>query len=243
MLRRHRIDCGSVNRSLRELTIGDALKIARIPFAQNEHRITAFLSAVLEDEALARSMTVQERYHLLIEYLAASTDTPLSVPVNFGLYRMPKDPNKSWKTTTTTPHGEIHQLLGWQAELLEVVCEDVADWFIGSLVLQCQLSNFTPMPTEADATDQARLSALHARVKVFEAMSQSEAEALTSAYLQANNEMAYHLKTNVDAQGITIMPMNAVKGGADDAPARFRADTTFGWLAQRLAGFLDQPDH
>lgn len=240
MLRRYRIDCGSVSRSLRELKIGEALNIARIPYEQNERRLTAFLAGVLDDEALARALTVQERYHLLIEYLATSSDTALAVPINFNLYRLrPDQPDRRWKTSVQTQHGQIQQLCGWQAELLESVCEDVADWLIGSLVLQCQQPEFAAMPTDPQATDEQRLAVLVSRVKAFEALPQRDAEALTRSYLQANQDMAYHLKTNIDAKGITILPAN---GGADDAPARFRPDTAFGWLAQRLAGFLDVPD-
>jgi hypothetical protein len=224
------IDLGSRSIQIREITIGESLKVARIPEPKNEHRLSLFLSSILDDDDLPKKLSVQERYFVLMEYLDASKDTQIGVNFDFAKYRI-TDPD-DWVKEITIEGVTVKHLTGSHVELLEDACDDLADWFIGSMLMRTDREGFIPI----DETDSRanQLKALSERIKVFEGMPQSEADDFTQIYLSACEQMAFHLRTSVDQQGITILP----NGGTDDAPARFRASTSFGWITKQLDGHI-----
>ena len=57
MLNFPRIEIGSRMVYLRELKVGEALELARMPDSLLEARLTKFLAAILEDESLALNLS------------------------------------------------------------------------------------------------------------------------------------------------------------------------------------------
>lgn len=226
----HRIDCGNRRLTLSEISIGAALQVSRIAERWYEQRLTAALTAIVGPSVDPLLLTVQERYYLLIQYLSTLNGTPLYVDP--GSYIRQPDAGQTFHTETEVSGILCRQLLGYQAEMLEQVCEDGADWLTGALVLQCDIPGLPPLPAVNPSREawQPLLDATLARVKAYQDLPQSEAERIVTIWATANDAMAYHLNYQFDPAGIVILP----QGGADDAPARFRAVTALGGFARQL---------
>lgn len=232
MLTFPQVELGSKSVQLREVKIGEALKVARIPESKNERRLSLFLASILDDDQLPLNLSVQERYFLLMEYLDASKETRIGVDFDFSKYRL--NQSEKWIDEIVIGDLTVKHLTGEQAELLESVSEDLADWFIGTMLIRIEYKGLVEIKSTDSRANQ--LKALSERIKVFESMNQSEADILTQNYLIACEQMAFHLRTGVDRMGITIL----ANGGTDDAPARFRAASAFGWIAKQLDGSITE---
>lgn len=231
------IEIGGRSVQMRELSIGQAIEVAKVPQRLNEAALTRFLAYVLDgDASLARDLTVQERYYLLIQYLALQDRTPLDTAANHAAYLAPR--TLPWNDSLPgllCPRWR--QLNGHQVELIELVAEDVADWMLCAIALQACLPEWPELP-EAGAPQSALQAVLNERHAALTAMPASDFEALASEWHSANMAMARFLRTGFDNQGIVVLPEN---GGADDAPARFRPLAALGRFVRELAGCFAGP--
>lgn len=234
MLNFPRIEIGSRMVYLRELKVGEALELARMPEALLEARLTKFLAAILEDESLALNLSVQERYYLLMQYLSVQDGSPLTTNANFNKYLLIQSQREAWRESITEGALTVNHLTGAHVEMMETLCEDVADWIFGAMACQCELSSndWPKMPTGSAKTSE--LSAvMRQRIAILESMDQTIFNDLYDQYAMLCDRLSRFVRTGFDSKGITIL------GGADvDAPARFRASASLIGIIDRLGRCL-----
>lgn len=219
-----RIDVCGTSYWLKELTIGQALDIAKLPEKLNETRITCFLKHVqsVKDPLV---MTVQERYSLLIQYLAATQQDFAGVSCDYETYL--NFPALAWVDEIAIDGGKtLGQLTGLQAEVLEALCEDSADWLMGVMVMQMNLPDWEPV---ALSERQLVQDGFMKRYERFKRLGITEADALYQEWNQYRWKLDCLVRLAVDDNGFVIY------GGADDAPARFCPAASFGRLVTDLA--------
>lgn len=215
MLSFSRIEIGSRKYDLVELSGRGVIEISTVAEAMNEHRITAFLKKTLSDADLPYEMTAQERYYLLIQYLAAQKNTLLGTTTSFASYVLPN--NQTWQSSVRVGSMVVQQLTGRHVELLEELCESASDWVNGSMALQIVESDIKGLPLLPVTTEKNALSqALKDRVNFLVDLPISQFNDYFTQYQQANDKMATLVRLGFDAHGLTVL------GGTDDAPMRFR---------------------
>lgn len=234
MLNFSRIEIGARMVYLRELKVGEALELSRIPEQLLEARLTKFLAAILEDESIALNLSVQERYYLLMQYLSVQDGSPLTTNSNFNKYLLTPSQREAWRESITEGTLTVNHLTGLHVEMMETLCEDIADWVLGAMACQCELkSNDWPkMPTSQAKTSE--LSAvMRQRLAILEGMDQTDFNNLYEQYVMLCNRLSRFIRTGFDSKGITVL------GGADvDAPARFRASASLVGIIDRLGRCL-----
>lgn len=231
MLHFERISIGQRHYLMRELTFNNAIKIAKIPEAKNEQRLTVFLQDVLQDDMLPLHMTVQERYYLLLKYLEAQTDTLLSVADDLSGFFI--EPRKTWQTQFEQDNITVKQLTGYDIELLEKHCTNLADWIAASLAIQLHDAN-SDMPPMMDYTqdEEEKLQRFIERLKYVREMTVSQFNTYHAILSLANNEMQSLVRMGFDGQGVIIR-------GTDDAPCRFCPSSTFYGVIAQLDGHFN----
>lgn len=224
-----RVDMAGRSHWVQELTFSQSMQIAGLPDNLQEKRLTAMLRAICPSSPDPLTMTVQERYYLLLQYLAAQQDSLIGYSMNYSSYaRLQHEP---WRQSMVLDGITIHQMTGLQAEILEAACENSADWVLGVLAMQIEASELPHL----DSQDQSSLAnQLHERVKKIGAMPNSQVDHLYSLWLQAQDRMGTAVHLGIDGGGLIVY------GGADDAPMRFCATAAFGFIAGQLAGGVDQ---
>ena len=232
MLHFERISIGQRHYMMRELTFNHAIKIARIPEAKNEQRLTVFLQDVLQDELLPLQMTVQERYYLLLKYLDAQQNSLLAIKLDIADFLIL--PVGRWNTQYEQDDIIVKQLTGYDVELLENHCGNLADWIAASLALQLHDSKSDMPPMLYHALDeQEKMQRFVERLKYVRDMPLSQFNAYHAILNLANSEMQSLVRLGFDGQGITIR-------GTDDAPHRFCPSSTFYGIVARLDGYFNQ---
>lgn len=110
-----------------DLTIGQAMDIAKIPERFNEKRISALITLLTGYQGLADQLTVQERYYFLLNQQALSQNK-YSAESNLSEYvvetvesMVPKE-----NLDETTGIGVQH-IRGAHVCLLEAICENLFD--------------------------------------------------------------------------------------------------------------------
>ncbi|HPY40655.1 MAG TPA: hypothetical protein PLM98_09065 [Thiolinea sp.] len=223
---------GNTSYRLNELTFHDAVKISRIPERMNEHRISVFLAAVLRDDQIAQKMTVQERYYILIQYLSTQTDTVISSTLTYEDYLFSNQ--SEFKTTLSLEQADlkinVRQLTGRDAELLETLCDGVADWIVGAMALQLDMPENKEIPVlhSQDCSEAEHLESLKTRANAFKNLELSRFNRFYNAFDYLQSEMSTLCRLGFDDSGITVL------GGTDDAPARFRPAAALTGIAAQL---------
>lgn len=217
-------------RRLRELKLGEAIQIGRMP-PLLEAQLTAFLGFILDNKDLPLALTIQERYYLLMLYRTCQKDSDLALEGDYSAYFIQSTQRLPWYQQLQSDQLLITQLTGQQAEVLEELCEDLLDWTLGAMALQCQqiecLEHWPTLPTSATREQIAQI--MRERIAILEAMPDSQFDQLYTEYSYLNEEFHYLVKTGFDNKGIVIY------GGADDAPVRFRVLTCMGQFSQFMA--------
>ena len=228
MLHLNRVEVGGRKYQPTELTFNGCFKIATIAEKFNESRITEFLKQSLGDSDLPYVMTAQERYYLLIRYLATQKNTLLGVAASFENYTL--TPEKPWRTSVDIENFTIQQLTGRHLEVLEEVCENAWHWVIGSLAFQMVKSDIENMPALPTSDIKEELdAALKLRVSILRALPQSRLDGYYNLVQQANEEMTSLVRLGVDNNGITVL------GGEGDDSMRFRPAAAFTGIVAVLA--------
>lgn len=230
---------------LKELTIGQAIALCKLPGERHELLTTEFLRQVAADaEAPSalyvtdpRMWTVQERTRLVCHYLAQVADDGPDFSVGSGKLTDYMDFTADLMTASVemnvpdVPNWTFVPLLGYHAELLERSCESRGDWLIGSMACQALPMGFED--AMADMTDVEQLVELQRRVDAIKDLPESEFELLLASYDQAcTGELRHFLDLGFDDAGILFEP----KGGTGLAPARFRSHSCIGVAARSLFG-------
>ena len=228
---------------LKELTIGQAIALCKLPADRHELMTTEFLrQAAAEAEAPAggyvtdpRLWTVQERARMVCHYLAqVADDGPdfavgegkltdyLDFTADIGTDGRVRDPGM--------PGWAFGPLLGGHAELLERSCSSRGEWLLGAMACQAlptdQADELLALP------DIDQLAELDRRTEAIKALPESEFEALLVAYDHVNCTALHHfLQVAFDADGVVF---EAREAGL--APARFLADPCIGVAARSIFG-------
>lgn len=226
---------------MNELTIEQALDIAKIPQQYNEKRISAMISHVTENSELASLMTVQERYYFLINHQSIS-DNDYSHNMNIDRYLISVPAADSVPSSVQVGQASVSQLYGAHAGVLEVLCENVADWVMGKMA--CQLSgdlsfyvggdaDMTWEPLPPTLSEQALNEAIQLRFAQINALTTTQFNDLADGFNDGLAQLDHFLILDCDDDGITVIPQD--EGGAEVVPARFLALAHLQGLAARLA--------
>lgn len=214
-----------------ELTFSQAIGIARIPQSKNEARLTQFLKCVFEGTNIdPLAMTAQERYYLLLSYLAQQQNA-LSAHRFASQFLKPQP--SSFVSQSLPEDGIFVTLMtGRLAELLENTCGDLVDWITGVLATQVTHPDLPPLP-DLQTDDAALLEQFKARCKAIGAMPTSKFNHMYSVYTRHMSDLSVLVHLGVDKDGITVL------GGADDAPTRFRPSAAFTGSVGQLVQSID----
>lgn len=228
---------------LPDLTIGQAMDIAKIPEHYNEKRISGLISHLTGDNTLADRLTVQERYYFLLNHQSVS-DNKYSLSGDNSDYFIPTVESEvlSEYLDPQTKIGVQH-LRGKHACLLETLCENVFDWLAGSMA--CQLygelsaivgGDVTWEALGVDATDSKVNEIIQDRFKFINDLPEYAFNKLVSHYTLLSDRLTHYLITGIDNTGITIL---SAKGGAGEhEAARFLALAHLQDTARQLAKFI-----
>lgn len=236
---------------LRELTLGDAIALCKLPAERHELTATEFLRMVARDAEAPqpryvtdpRLMTVEERTLLVCHYLAqVSADGPdfsLGEGARLSDY-VAFDADLKTEGVTAEAAGKrytVRPLLGVHAEILERLCSARGDWLLGSMACQMQADG-EAAPAWAELSDVALMEAVKARQDALRDLPESDFEAMLAAYSGAQRDLTHFFILNFDDHGIVCEPQLGEEAG-QKPPARFLASTCVSGLARRL---FAQPD-
>lgn len=232
MIHFERISIGHRNYLMRELTFNSAIRIAKTASDKIEQRLTVFLQDILADTELPLKMTVQERYFLLLNYLNVQQGTILDVQQDVSSYLITD--SKAWQTEYTRAAITVRQLTGYDAELLEKHCTNIADWMAASMAIQLfDADSEMPPLAHNDMSEEERQQRFFERLEFFKDLTVSGFERYYALLQVGNAQMESLVRLSYDSQGIVLR-------GADDAPCRFCPSSTFYGIIGQLDGYFNQ---
>lgn len=229
--------------TLLDLDIGQAIDIAQIPQEYNERRISALIGHITDDPKLAASLTVQERYYLLLSHQGVSDHgyNDDSSNQDYLIDTIQSEIPDNYKI------GEMHiqHLRGAHACVLEGLCENLFDWLCGQMA--CQLygdlrsivggsdKNLMWDQVLHTATDNEITKIVTDRYEVIKKLSATSSSAfneLASAYDKGCVQLMHFVEMGCDNEGLTVIK----QGGAGTVePARFLALGHLSGTAARIA--------
>ncbi|MDO5769005.1 MAG: hypothetical protein Q4P13_05830 [Psychrobacter sp.] len=242
------IDIQLLNRKLilPDLSIGQAIDIAKIPERFNERRISALIDHLSGEIGLAETLTVQERYFALINYQMLANHR-YSEDRNYEQYLLPTIENE---VPEVFDHPElpvsIQHLRGRHAVVLESKCEDIFDWLCGQMACQlygewpAQLTKDTEKewePLDLTMTENELSAKIFSRYELIidlPALNDGSFNEMFDVYAMMQWQLTHLVDISNDNNGITILP--SIKGGDGDfEPARFHPLADLEGTAKRLA--------
>lgn len=215
------LTAGDVSKAMVELGIGEALSLAKMNPKYREQQLSAFLRHALNDEMLPYTMTGQQRYYFLLQYLSAQKENDLAVGVNINEYL--KGEHQPWITSVELNGVRVRQLNGLELEALELIATGIDDWILGAMALQISLGNELPyIPPLEDRRLAGNV--IHNRFTQLLTFGQERINELSDTFYEAEEQMASLLHHGFDSEGVVIYQAN---GGSDSEPARFQCDSAF----------------
>lgn len=215
--------------TLPDLTIGQAIDIAQIPQEYNEKRISALIGHISGTTTLAASLTVQERYYVLLSHQAVSDHGYSDDGANNDYFI------ETIQSEIPESHqiGEIHiqHLRGAHVCVLEGLCENVFDWLCGQIA--CQMygdlthvlgdvsDNLIWDQVTTALSDNEMTKIITERYEAIKGLSANTAfNDLFDAFNRGAAALAHFVELGCDNQGLTLIK----QGGAGTIePARFLA--------------------
>lgn len=228
---------------LKELQIGQIMEMAKIPQELNELRMNSFLAYTCQDDSIAMRLTLQERYYILLNYLAISNnDYMINTDVSEFFIQ-----SKTALDMTCIGGVYISQLLGSHATLLQSKCENIYEWLAGKMA--CQLSGDltaffgdeqNPVIWESLPTDNHDNleSVFRSRFEMINRLTDSLFNQLTDVYYQGCDNLRHLVDISVDNDGITLLGNSQNQGGGDIHIARFRPTTALSDISKRLSQLI-----
>lgn len=224
-----------------DLTIGQAMEIAKIPERFNEKRISALITLLTGYQGLADKLTVQERYYFLLNQQALSQNK-YSAESNLSEYvietvesMVPKE-----HLDETTDIGVQH-IRGAHVCLLEAICENLFDWTCGLMACQLfgNLSSIVGGDMVWDKLDisltQNELSKqILARAETLSNLSEFDFNNLAELFDTLILNLSHYVFTSIDNKGVTVI--GEVAG--EYMPARFQALFELRGHARQLARYI-----
>ncbi|MFA5920143.1 MAG: hypothetical protein WC856_02480 [Methylococcaceae bacterium] len=230
---------------LRELSIGESIKLAAVPVHLTEAACSLLLKYAvetvsgIEDSA---NWTVQERILVTAHYLSVvATDGP-DFSLGQGKYLDyldgSLDIDKDFKPLELGSVGgdewSLTHLTGRMAEAIERLSGELADmpprlhWLIGGMAAQLIIKGEVLPDLDADGSYDEWLLA---RMKVLAAFPESDFEQLIMFYQVGREQLQHLFKIDFNDDGVIALPKEA---GSELPPARFPARSCCGRLALEL---------
>lgn len=233
---------------LPDLTIGQAMDIAKIPERFNEKRISALITHLSGDPDLAGRLTVQERYYYLLNQQMLA-DNKYSEQGDQHRYILPTVESE---VASGFDHPDlevsIQHLRGAHVCVLEAQCENIYDWLRGQMA--CQLYGSLPIndkegepiewhPIDYKATENEISSDMQERVEQIEGLPEHVFNYLVDIYSSMLYPLVHYVDISNDDQGITLLTVDT-EGLGDPEPARFLALAALRGTAKRLAELVTE---
>lgn len=225
-----------VSVTLRELELGAARSICRLPADLHEATTTEFLRHVAADAKAPtpayvtdpRLWTVEERARVVCHYLSHVSDAGADFTVGDDgklshYLRFDADLNVSEVRLGHIAGVDrvMRPLLGAHAELLERMCESRGDWLVGMMACQVYAVD-EEVPDFLSATDIALLEWGKARLDTFNKLAESDFHAIREAWLRGSRDLEHFFVTGADDKGIVFWPQQLEEAGPK-YPARFQS--------------------
>lgn len=223
---------------LRELTIGEVIEIAKIPEQMNELRLNAFLSYVCDDNTLPYRLTVQERYYILLNYLAVSNSQYLDTPdiMPFLLDEKTCD--------DFVDAGEIYvkPIFGNEISTLQKKCENTYEWLAGQMAFGIfgDVGRLLGLDDPIIWTDARSLNdndletTLIERFEFIHTLTDSQFETLYASYQAGRESLSHLVEVWLDDDGVKLL----ANGGGGYQTARFHPLETVSAIGRQLAGVI-----
>jgi|GEM_PF-1692077 len=227
--------------TLPELNYEQAIDISKIPPEFNEKRISAMIAHLSGDAKLAASLTVQERYFILLNHHAI-TESEFIGQVGQGYLKDYTKNTIEREIPATTAVGElvVSHLYGAHACVIESLAENVADWVAAQMA--CQISGNVAYFTGGEAmiwepvtpfmSDTEINEKIQERFAFISSLSVSKFNNLANVFNMALIDLEHFLNIGFDNDGITIVPQG---GAGDNSPARFCALECLHGVIERLS--------
>lgn len=210
-----------------EFSIGQGLSLAKIDQTKKEQQLSAFLGFVLDDPSQAYSMTVQQRYYCLLQYLGAQVKNDLSPDVDVNDFLIAED--KPWLESVQVGDMSFRQLNGIEIEALEVIATNVDDWLMGAMALQITCEGLPYIMPIVDRRHAAKV--IKNRYDLLMAMDQQRIDDFYQQYLEAEEQLSSLVSIGYDSQGIVLYE---VEGGSNSVPARFHCHSALFGITKQL---------
>lgn len=216
-----------------EFSIGQALSLAKIDQTKKEQQLSAFLGFVLEDTTKPYTMTVQQRYYCLLQYLGAQVENDLAQDVDVNEYLIAKD--KPWTEQVAVGNSSFRQLNGTEIEALELIATNVSDWLMGAMALQVTCEGLPYIGFLNDRRHAAKV--IKNRYDLLMTFDQKKIDDLYQQFIAAEEQLASFVYVGYDKDGVVIYE---AEGGSDSVPARFQCNTAlYGITKQLFSAMVD----
>lgn len=220
---------------LRELTLGEAIAVCRLPAARHEATTTEFLrfaASKAETPTPAhltdpRKWTTEERALLVCHYLSqVSEAADFSVGDGGGVLSDYVDFADDFKGDRVSlgkigdREWVLRPLLGAHLEVLELLCREPGDWVIGALACQAR-----PADEELDVAALPDIKLMEWCSEAMKAVKEMPESAFGELYAAAEvqrAELRHFFDLGVGEEGVFFWPRTQREGGPS-YPARFRA--------------------
>lgn len=224
-----------------DLTIGQAMEVAKIPERFNEKRISALITLVTGYPELADKLTVQERYYFLLNQQALSQNK-YAAESNLSEYLIDTVESLVPKEylDEETQIGVQH-IRGAHVCLLETICENLFDWTCGLMACQLfgNLSSIVGGDMVWDKLDDSLTQnelnkQVLERAKTISDLSEFDFNNLAELFDSLISNLSHYVDTSIDNKGITVI--GEVAG--EYVPARFQALFELRGHARQLARYI-----
>jgi hypothetical protein len=242
--------------TLKELEIGQAIALVRLPPEANELSLNTFLKYAVQESVgvdYVSDWTVQERYLTLCQYISASSEHPdfeLNNNNHYSDYLFAEKDVDLDANSVLQPFelGEIagdtwrmQYLTGGMAEAIERLLGEVkypngdnlsgyAHWELGCMAAQLMTDNNEALNQLSEGQLDERM--VH-RMQVFLAFPQSIYIQLRAAFYIGWDQQSHLFKLGLSDSGLVVLPKEV---GSKIPPARFRLRSILSTTAQNLAG-------
>lgn len=234
---------------LKEISMLNAIKLAKMPIHLREKQNTFLLQSIIESvdgrELDPLYWTVQERLFIVGHYIAATQDNDPDFAIGEARYSDYLQGERQYKLERYEignyegDYWTAVPLLGIMAETIEslegefVGIDAKTHWNIG-----CMAAQLFPNENELDYRSADYDQQLLERMMTLSQLPESAFIYLLTQLNIANRELMHLFDTTMTEDGIVVRPID---GGADKPYARFPACAAISTVSQQLCGKPDLP--
>ncbi len=241
---------------LHDLTIGQAMDIAKIPPIYNEKRISALITHIVDDSDLASYLTVQERYYILLNHLSLSNNKYIDVDSDYSEFFIGnKGKIKHNEKIELQQELFINHLLGSHIEVIEMQAEEnTFDYIAGAMA--CQLSGNLAKVLQFDndieqwqwqtldvkflekSNSEQLTDILIERFRLIENLDSYQFNLLCDAYYLGVEQLQHFVEPYFFYDGIALLSQDEQGGAGEKMPVRFHSLTFLRGTAGHIAEYV-----